>query len=156
MEFMSYFVVLGTLVMSLAYSARLLSFSYDSTWSPIALEKTSEYLKNNTRSTDSVMSGAVIWEFQALRKSFLGISHPLSFEHRISEQERERLEAAIKENPPEVIILDKYTERTYFRQIPWLWDLLSSNYNLVYTAEPAKKPVLIYQQKGRLEDLPKL
>ena len=147
---MSYFVALGAFVMSLTYSADTLTFAYDSNWSPSALEKTSAYLKRHTRSTDSIMSGAVIWELQALRRPFLDISHPLGFEFRISENERERLESAIKTKPPEVIILDGFTEKTYFRQIPWLWDFLDSMYNLVQTAEPARNPVKIYQQKGKL------
>jgi hypothetical protein len=149
LRFMSYVVVLGAFVLSLAYSANRLTLAYDSNWSPIALEKTSAYLKSHTRSTDSVMSGAVIWELQALRKPFLGISHPLAFENRISKEERENLEAAINENPPGVIILDSFTEKTYFRQIPWLWNFLSSKYDLVYTAQPARKPVQIFQQKSK-------
>ena len=156
MEFMGYIVTLGAFVLSLIYSVNILTFSYDSVWSPASLEKTSDYLKNHTLKTDSVMSGALIWEFQALRKPFLGISHPLSFEHRIPEKERERIETAIKENPPEVIILDSRTERTYFRQFPMLWNVLGSEYNLVFTAEPAKKPVLIYQLKNELKDSPRL
>jgi hypothetical protein len=96
------------------------------------------------------MSGAVIWELQSLRRPFLGISHPLGFEHRrVSEKERGSLEAAIRAKPPEVIILDGFTEKTYFRQIPWLWDFLHSIYGLVYTAEPARKPVQIYQKTGK-------
>jgi len=147
-RFTTYFVTLGAFVFSLAFSAHRLTLSYESNWSPMALEKTSSYVKRHTRPTDSVMSGAVIWELQALRRPFLNISHPLRFEvPRVSESERERLEAAIKTKPPEAIILDGCTEKTYFRQIPWLWDYLNSMYSMVYTAEPAKKPVLIYLQK---------
>jgi hypothetical protein len=150
MKFVSYVVVSVAFVLSLFFSTNILSFSYDSVWSPGALKKTSDYLKSHTLPTDSVMSGAVIWELQALRKPFLDISHPLGFEYRISEKERERLETAIKDNPPEIIILDGYTEKTYFRQIPRLWNVLGSKYNLVSIAEPSKKPVLIYQQKDIL------
>ena len=154
MKYMSYCVALGAFTLSLSYSAKKLPLSYESVWSPDALEKTSVYLKNHTFSNDTVMSGAVIWELQAQRKPFLGISHPLSFEGRISAKEHESLEAAIRSQPPEVIILDSRTEKTYFRQIPWLRDFLSSRYNLVYTAEPARQPVLIYQQKGKIEASP--
>ena len=148
-RFTSYFIALGAFVLSLTFSVHRLTLTYDSNWPPNALENVSAYLKSHTRSTDSVMSGAVIWELQALRKPFLSISHPLGFEYKISQKERERLEAAIKTKPPEVIILDGVTEKTYFRQIPWLWEVLNSMYNLVYTAEPAKNPVKIYQQKSK-------
>ena len=155
-KYMSYCVALGAFALSLSYSAKKLPLSYESVWSPEALEKTSAYLKSHTFLNATVMSGAVIWELQAQRRPFLGISHPLAFEHRISEKERERLETVIRTEPPEVIILDSRTEKTYFRQIPWLWNFLSSRYNLVLTAEPARQPVKIYQQKGNLEASPKL
>lgn len=147
-KFMSLAIVLGAFVLSLVYSAKRLTISYDSVWSPGSLEITSAYLVNHTRSNDTVMSGSVIWELQALRRPFLGISHPLAFEYQISEKKRERLEAAIRAKPPEVIILDGYTEKTYFRHLPWLWDFLSSRYNMVRIAAPAKYPVKIYQQKS--------
>jgi len=148
LRFLSFSLVLGAMVLSLTYSASRLTLAYDSNWSPLALKKTSAYLRDNTQSNDTVMSGAVIWELQALRKPFLGISHPLSLEGRISEKERERLEAEIKANPPEVIILDSFTEKTYFRQVPRLRDFISLRYELVYTAEPARHPVQVYRQKG--------
>lgn len=149
-RFASHFIVLGAFVLSLAFSAFRLTLAYDSNWSPTSLKKTSTYLDSHTRSTDSVMSGGVIWELQALRRPFLGISHPLQFESQMSKQGRERIESAIKAKPPEIIILDGVTEETYFRQIPWLWDLLSSTYSQVYTAGPARPPVKIFQQKSKL------
>lgn len=150
LRFISFSVVLGAFVLSLTHSANRLTFAYDSVWSPVSLEKTSAYLKSNTHSNDTVMSGAVIWELQALRRPFLDISHPLRFEGRVTEKERESLEAAISAHPPEVIILDGYTEKTYFRQVPWLRNFLSLRYDLVHTAEPARHPVQVYQLKGSL------
>jgi 4-amino-4-deoxy-L-arabinose transferase-like glycosyltransferase len=149
-RFMAFFVVLGAFALNLTYSANRLTLAYDSVWSPVSLEKTSAYLKDNTQSNDRVMSGAVIWELQAQRKPFLDISHPLSFKNRIQEKDRKNLEAAIRTHPPEVIILDSYTERTYFKQVTWLRDFLSSRYNLVLTAEPARHPVEVYQLKDSL------
>jgi 4-amino-4-deoxy-L-arabinose transferase-like glycosyltransferase len=146
-RFMSFTIVLGAFVLSLAYSTNRLTLAYDSNWSPESLEKVSKYVKKNTRSTDTIMSGAVIWELQAQRKPFLDISHPLKFEEWITERERERLETGIRTYPPEIIILDGYTEKTYFRQVPWLWNFLSFRYDLVHTAEPARHPVKVYRQK---------
>jgi hypothetical protein len=151
LRFALYFVALGAFFLSLSYSSNRLTLKYDSNWSPSALEKTTAYLKSKTRSYDTVMSGAVIWELQAQRRPFLDISHPLEFEHGISDKDREDLEAAIRTKPPEVIILDGFTEKTYFRQLPWLRNFLSSRYDLVLTAEPARQPVRVYQQKGKLE-----
>ena len=143
-KFIPLSVVLGAFVLSLAYSAITLNLAYDSPWSPQSLEKTSAYLRTNTRVSDTVMSGAVIWELQALRRPFMNISHPLRFEHKISEKENERLQFTIREQPPEVIILDGFTERTYLRQASWLMDFLHSRYELVNSAGPAKYPVKVY------------
>jgi len=140
--------VLLACVFSITYSAVSLTLSYDSPWSPEALEKTSAYLKENTRNTDTIMSGAVIWELQALRRPYLNISHPLRMESVMAEDEKERLASAILTQPPEVIVLDGYTERTYFRQLPWLSDFLESRYEMVNSVGQAKYPVIVYKLKA--------
>jgi 4-amino-4-deoxy-L-arabinose transferase-like glycosyltransferase len=147
-RFMSISIVLGAFALSLSSSAAILNLAYDSPYSPQSLEKTSAYLKKHTQPTDTVMSGAVIWELQAQRRPFLNISHPLKFEPEISEEEKEALEfvqRTILTHPPKVIILDGYTERTYLRRIPWLTDLLNTAYTLVITAGPARYPIEVYQ-----------
>jgi 4-amino-4-deoxy-L-arabinose transferase-like glycosyltransferase len=147
-KFISFAVVLGAFTLSLTHSAYTLTFAYDSMWSPASLEETSAYLKSNTHSNDTVMSGAVIWELQTLRRPFLGISHPLIFERQISEKDRQRIEVAIKNEPPDAIIIDGFTEKTYFRQFPWLWSLLAAKYDLVHTSGPARRLVEIYRPKN--------
>jgi hypothetical protein len=150
LRFISFSVVLSAFALSLFYSANRITLAYDSRWSPRAVEKTAAYLKKYTRTTDTVMSGAAIWELQALRRPFLGISHPLIFEHKIPVKYRQRLEAPKNVKLPEIIILDGYTEKTYLRQLPWLRDQLNSEYKKVFTAEPARRPVQVYQQKNSL------
>ena len=144
-KFISLAVVLGAFVISLVHSANRLNVTYDSPWSPESLEKTSSWLMAHTEVNDTVMSGAVIWELQALRRPFMNISHPLSLAAEISEKEKQRIGSAILKQPPETIILDSNTEKTYFRQFPWLTDFLYSNYKLVHTAGPAKYPVGVYK-----------
>ena len=145
LKFISFALVLGAFALSLTYSANRLTLKYDSVWSTAAVERTAAYLKNNTSPTDTVLSGAVIWELQALRKPFLDITHPLGLEHQIPEKRRERIETAIRDHPPQVIILDGYTERTYLKQVSWLSNLLRLKYRSVHTAEPARYPVQVYQ-----------
>jgi hypothetical protein len=96
------------------------------------------------------MSGAVIWEFQALRKPFQMISHPLGFADGIPEKERLTIKAAFELNPPKVIILDGYTQRLYMRDLPWLTERLQSRYHFVFETEPKGFPVKIYQLKDGL------
>ncbi|MEN8130908.1 MAG: hypothetical protein ABFS45_12090, partial [Pseudomonadota bacterium] len=144
-RFMTFLVVVGSFILSLIFDANTLSLKYHGLWSPVTLREVSSYLKMHTHTKDAVMSGGVIWELQAQRRPFLGISHPLGFERKISEEDREEIEAALKQHPPMSIVLDGYTEKTYLKQFPALWDLLSSRYRLVYIAERDIYPVRLYQ-----------
>lgn len=143
------FVVLSMLavfyIISLSISSLKLNLTYDSVWSPQAVKEASTQLKTLTQEQDEVMSGAVIWEFSALRKPFQMISHPLAFMNTMPEQLKNQLRLAAEQSPPKVIILDGYTERTYFRQIPWFREPLQTKYKLVTTWGPAKYPVKVYQ-----------
>jgi 4-amino-4-deoxy-L-arabinose transferase-like glycosyltransferase len=142
---------LAAFVVSLTYSTKLLGLRYDSLWSPQSLESTSAYLRAHTKTTARVLSGAVIWELQAQRRPFLNVSHPIAFEKEITQTEKEILETAVTTEPPEVIILDGYTEKTYFRQIAWLNEFLHSKYQLVYSAGPARtSPVETYRLRSTL------
>ena len=142
---------LAAFVVSLTYSTNLLGLRYDSLWSPQSLENTSAYLRAHTKTTARVLSGAVIWELQAQRRPFLNISHPTAFESKITRTEKEIIETALTTEPPEVIILDSYTEKTYFRHIAWLNEFLHSKYQLVYSAGPARtSPVETYRLRSTL------
>ena len=147
LKFVSLAIALGTYVVSLVQSGTKLGPTYDSVWSPQALKETASYLKANTSPNDEIMSGAVIWELQAERRPFLGISHPLEFEYNMSTENSEKFQKAIENTPPRVIILDGYTQRTYLRHLPWLSEYLSSYYMLEKTTGPARYPVEIYQLK---------
>jgi hypothetical protein len=151
--FLSHSIALGAFVFSVTFSANTLSLAYDTPWSPQAVEETSSYLRTHTRPSDTVMSGGVIWELQAKRRPFLDITHPLRFSHYIEAEEKEALKRAILTHPPKVVILDGYTERTYFRHISWLTDFLHARYDLVNTAGPAKHPVEVYQLSTSSETL---
>jgi hypothetical protein len=152
--FLSHSIALGAFVLSVAFSANTLSLTYDVHWSPQALEEASSYLRTHTRATDTVMSGGVIWELQAHRRPFMNISHPLSFEYHIKEEQERDIYAVTKTQPPEVIILDGFTEKTYFRHLPWLSAMLQERYDLAKVAGPAKHPVRLYHLKSGSETLP--
>ncbi len=149
--FLSHSVAAGLFVVSIAYSGTLLNTAYDAAWSPRAVEQAVRYLETHTRRSDEVLSGAVIWEFQARRRLFQKISHPLSFEYSISEDEADKIRLAASLYPPRAIILDGYTERTYLRQIPWLNELVQEKYILAQTVGPAIYPVRIYLLKSKPE-----
>ncbi len=145
-QFVALSVIVASYVIGLSISSLKLNLTYDSAWSPQAVEEASAQLKTLTREQDEVMSGAVIWEFSARRKPFQMISHPLALrDGGVAEKERNTLKLAVEQHPPQVIIVDGYTEKTYMHQLPWLRELLQAKYQLITTVGPAKYPVEIYQ-----------
>ena len=149
-KFVSLSIVVASFVVSVSFSAILLDLSYDSTWSPQAVEKIASHLKAETSDADEVMSGAVIWEVQASRRPFQMISHPLGFEYGIAEAKKATIELGAATRPPRAIILDGFTEKIYIRHVPWLNELLSSRYQFVTATGPPGPPVRLY----RLNDQP--
>jgi hypothetical protein len=91
------------------------------------------------------MSGAVIWEFEAARRPFQLISHPLAFARGMSVQDQRVIKAVFDANPPKVIILDGVTELTYLRNLSWLTERLGVTYRLQLEAGPGYFPVKVYQ-----------
>jgi hypothetical protein len=148
-KFVASSIMFASFVVSVSYSATLLTLKYDSEWSPEVVETVATYIREHTNPQDQVMSGAVIWEFQALRKSFMRISHPLAFAHGIPEEERSTIKEAFELSPPKVIILDRYTQEIYMENLPWLGGVLQSRYQFVVEAGPEVRPapVKIYQLK---------
>jgi len=149
-KFVTASIVWASFIVSVSYSATLLTTTYDNSWSPEVVETVASYLREHTKNQDEVMSGGVIWEFQASRKPFQTISHPLIFGRGGPEVKRLFLKAASESSPPNVIILDGYTEMLYMENFPFLRGLLQTSYNLVLEAGPKVHAVQIYQLKERL------
>jgi hypothetical protein len=51
------------------------------------------------------------------------------------------------QDPPKMIVLDSFTEKTYFNQVPELVDMIRSGYDRVLTVEQARKPVVVYRRR---------
>jgi len=147
LRFVGLSLVVGSLLVGVSYSSLRLSASYNSVWSREAVRGAVEYLRENTVEGDEVMSGAVIWELEASLRPFQRISHPLSFRSSISRKQLDSIETGLLANPPKVIVLDGYTEQTYFRWVQSLPHLLGRRYELKATVGPARYPVRIYQRR---------
>jgi 4-amino-4-deoxy-L-arabinose transferase-like glycosyltransferase len=143
-RFVGLSIVAGAFVVSICNSADLLNLEYDSDWSPQALRRTSEIVHARTGKEDQVMSGAVIWEVQAMRRPFQTISHPLAMIGETSGKQRGLIREALLTAPPKVIILDGYTEFSYLRQVPEIARLIETRYDLVATERDARYPIEIY------------
>ena len=156
LRFIGVSVVAGSLIVGVSYSSLLLSVRYDSVWSPQAVRAAAKILRKNTDKGDEVMSGAVIWELEASLRPYQSISHPLGFMDSISSKQLERIESGLMTDPPKVIILDGYTEQTYFQWVRNLPNLLETRYELEATVGPAHYPVMIYQRRESVKVPPAL
>jgi 4-amino-4-deoxy-L-arabinose transferase-like glycosyltransferase len=145
-KFVCLSIVLASFVVNLSFSGTLLNPTYNAEWSPELVGKIASYVKAETDDADEVISGAVIWEFQALRRPFRMISHPFELEFA-TEDKKVAIGRAAATRPPKVIILDGWTERLYIRHIPSLTELLTERYRLVPITGPAAFPVKVYRLK---------
>jgi hypothetical protein len=144
-RFVSLSIVLASFVVNLSFSGTLLSPTYNAEWSPELVGKIASYINAETDDADEVISGAVIWEFQASRRPFRMISHPFEIEFATKDR-KVAIGRAAAMRPPKVIILDGWTERLYLRHIPSLNQLIAEKYRLVpIAAGPAAFEVKVYR-----------
>lgn len=136
--------IVGAGAVGIPYGARVLGPAYDCIWSPETVSRVVEVVRAQTGPTDEVLSGAVIWEFEAGRRPFANISHPLGFEGGLREHARAGILERLRTHPPRLIILDGYTEKTYLRHVPDLGRLMAGSYDFVEEVSGSKYPVKIY------------
>ena len=123
--------------------------NYETPWSPESVQRVAAYLRAHSRPADEIMSGGVIWAFQADRRPFATISHPLSFALRPSADELNKLENEWASRLPSFVVLDGYTELTFGAVLPDLQDVLKSRYVLADSASGSRYPVLVYSLREK-------
>jgi 4-amino-4-deoxy-L-arabinose transferase-like glycosyltransferase len=128
-------ILAGATAAGATLAARVLSPSYDCIWSPATIRSVTETVARHSAPGDEVLSGAVMWEFQAGREPFMRISHPLQFMEYLRPEHARSISARLTERPPRIIVMDGYTERTYARHLPQFGALLAERYR------PAGEPV---------------
>jgi hypothetical protein len=137
-------IIAGSISVSISYSVAILDRRYDAIWSRESLREVADLISSQSGEHEQVMSGGVVWEFEAGRKPFLMISHPLMYRDRMKSRDRELVGKALREAPPKVIVQDGYTEKNYFKYFPWMGDFLEQRYRQIHTAGPARYPVIVY------------
>jgi hypothetical protein len=149
-QFVALSIGFAAFVAGINHAAVTLGLAYDASWSPATVKQVVSYLRSRTSEEDEIMSGGVIWEFEAGRKPFHLISHPLAFEETISAKQRAEITQWTAQHPPKVIILDGYTEKTYLRQVPSIVGILDSRYEPgIPIGATTRKPVVGYRFKER-------
>ena len=129
-------------------AGRELDVSYQCVWPPALLNPVASAIRTHSAPGDAVMSGAVSWEFEADRRPFLRVSHPLKFLARRRPDEQAEVEHGIVATPPRIVVLDGYTERTYGKVLPGLSELIQREYTPIGRWEGARHPVQVFQRSG--------
>ena len=105
-------------------------------------------IREHTQAGEEVMSGAVAWDFEADRRPFRLISHPLKFLARVEPWEEAEVEQGMATAPPAVVVLDGYTELTFGRVFEPLTDVLKQQYDLLGTWEGGRHPVRVFRLRA--------
>lgn len=143
--FIAFSLLMSSFVLSIAMSGLKMGVTFDSVWSPETVKETSNYLRINSKEDDEVISGAVIWEFESNRKPFMLQSHPAAFKAGMSEERSKEIERGLSEHPPEFIVLDGYTEKTYLKRVDKLQMIINEKYQLKKVIDGSRYPVKIYE-----------
>jgi hypothetical protein len=141
-------LILSFMALSTMFAASTMDVRYDSIWSNEAVEKVSASIKENSDLSDEVMSGAVIWEFESNRKPFAMISHPSTYQFGMPEEVTLKIEQEMQKRPPQIIVLDSYTEKIYFLHLNWLQNFLDKEYELILENNEAKYPLRVFRRLG--------
>ena len=149
LRFLNVSLILSLFILSTTFAATTMGMRYDSVWSNEAVEKIASSIKENSDFDDEVMSGAVIWEFESHRRPLAMISHPLAYSYYMSDKVTTEIEQGMRENPPQIIILDGYTEKIYFAHLKWLEDILKKRYELILESDKAKYPLRVFRHIHR-------
>jgi 4-amino-4-deoxy-L-arabinose transferase-like glycosyltransferase len=133
---------------SFGAAAAIIRPDYETPWSPGSVQEVAKYLETRSRPGDEVISGAVIWEFQADREPFAHISHPVGLPSDLEPAQLAALASRWTTRPPRFVVLDGYTEQTYGVVVPGLQRDLEKRYALVDSAAGSRYPVRVYQLRS--------
>ena len=108
------------------------------------MTKVAREVRAATGPGDEVLSGGMIWAFQADRHPFLNITHPIGFLSGMMVEDRRLINGALAKRPPRVIVLDGYTEQTLLPDAAARARLLESRYRSVGEVLGGRFPVRLF------------
>ncbi len=140
-------VTFASIVFATISAIAIGGFNFHGQWPPESGARVAQVLRNKTPETGEVMSGGVIWEYLAGRKSFGNLNHPLIF--RAMNKSRyltKKVLEAYEGRPPDAVVLDGYTDKT-FLQNPDIAAAVAREYER-YDPEGTKLPVTILLRRN--------
>ena len=140
-------VFLATLIGGFGESARYLKINYDSVWSPENARLVKEYFDKNAESDNTLLSGGMIWSIHPKIKPYFDLTHPTAYLSVVEEELIPKLKRELKTNPPDFIVLDKFTQRCYSFVEPLFSEILEQRYKLRKEINDSKQQIKIYKRK---------
>lgn len=135
----------GSAMLVGSVSAPVLGPSFDCVWPTSVLRKVVPLIREHSARDDTVLSGTPIWAFEANRQPFAEVSHPLMFrDATIRHGTPERLRRDFATRPPRMIILDGYTQKTWYHVLPSLPKLIRREYKRIAKVEGGNYPVQVF------------
>jgi len=126
---------------SAAWSGRLITPRYECVWAPRTLAAVERLLNKESRPTDQVLSGAMVWTYAAGLQPYEMISHPTLYFMKYDAGFAARFAA----KPPVFIVLDGYTEKKFSRYWEGIQAALAREYYKVGEAGGSKRPVEVWR-----------
>lgn len=127
---------------------------YTGTYSPEVIKEVKDLIQQNTTPNGRVMTASLIFPYSAERKVPFDISHPYWYGYSFIDEKLVKLympafedyEAKLLMNPPAIIVNDKTTTETFFRQSPKLSRMLKTRYEKIYSKKTSfRNSVEVYR-----------
>jgi 4-amino-4-deoxy-L-arabinose transferase-like glycosyltransferase len=119
--------LLGCVLAASVYTGARTGLAYHCPFSPTSVKQVASLLSERTQPDDEVLSGAVIWEFQARRRPFANWSHPLSLDSPAKKPEL--WSSLFVSQPPKAIVWDQ-TASELFVKFPEVTEALENDYRV--------------------------
>ena len=119
-------LLLGTFLAGSLYAGAQTGLSYNCPFPPSTVRQVSRFLSDHTETDDEILSGAVIWEFQARRRPLGNWAHPLSL--LIRGHGQDQWEQSFTQDPPAAMVLDKTMQKIFFPRFSQVEETLKKDY----------------------------
>ena len=129
------------IILTAVYSGNLFGPKFDCVWAPETVSEVTHILRSNGNNTDVVLSGAMIWQFEAGFNTFLNISHPTEF----LKKRYNNFETEFEKKRPQLIINDGYTLKKFGRDENFINKQVANYYELISNVKGSRYPVQIYK-----------
>jgi len=123
-------LITGVFIYTFSNCGRFLSIHYQAIWSPKVIDKVVSYINANSDETDGVLAGSPIWAIESSRSIVPPYSHPMIFKEGISAEINQEILNIFRNDPPKIVVVDKYTREVFFDCFHWMEKIVKKYYLL--------------------------